>query len=140
MHKTVVLMIVTALVFAGASVAEDYTLEQVLGQAIKGADDIAIAELNYEDGLQSVKFYQSEAMPNVTRLLPALQLAEDAYDLAKGCDALVVCTEWNEFKHLDMDRIRQLMRQPIIVDGRNLYTPDKMKRSGFIYRGMGRGY
>jgi UDPglucose 6-dehydrogenase len=79
-------------------------------------------------------------MPNTSRLLPDLQLAQDPYDLAAGCDAVIVCTEWNEFKHLDMARIKEIMRQPFIVDGRNLYEPEEMKRLGFVYRGVGRGY
>ena len=69
-----------------------------------------------------------------------LQLAKDPYDLVTGCHALVICTEWNEFKHLDMARIRDLMLQPFIVDGRNLYDPEELRRLGFTYRGMGQGY
>ena len=64
----------------------------------------------------------------------------DPYTLAQGCDALVVVTEWNEFKQLDRSRLRELMRQPILYDGRNIYEPAEMVRSGFIYRGVGRGY
>jgi len=64
----------------------------------------------------------------------------DPYELAQGCDALVVCAEWNEFKHLDMGRIREAMRQPVLVDGRNLYEPEEMQVLGFTYRGVGRGY
>jgi UDPglucose 6-dehydrogenase len=60
--------------------------------------------------------------------------------MADGCDALVVVTEWNEFKQLDRSRLRDLMRQPVVYDGRNIYEPDEMTRSGFIYRGVGRGY
>jgi len=60
--------------------------------------------------------------------------------LAEGCDAIVIITDWNEFKHLDMVRLKTLMRQPIVVDGRNIYEPETMKAIGFTYRGMGRGY
>jgi UDPglucose 6-dehydrogenase len=49
-------------------------------------------------------------------------------------------TEWNEFNHLDMMRIKESMRQPILLDGRNIYDPRRMKEMGFIFRGMGRGY
>lgn len=87
-----------------------------------------------------VKGYDPEAMGVAVKMLPGLQLAEDAYDLAKGCDALILMTEWNEFKHLDFARIKELMRQPIFIDGRNLYEPDRMTGYGFIYRGVGRGY
>ena len=49
-------------------------------------------------------------------------------------------TEWNEFKHLDLPRIRDLMNQPVLIDGRNIYDPEIMKKLGFHYRGVGRGY
>jgi UDPglucose 6-dehydrogenase len=87
-----------------------------------------------------VKGYDPEAMGVAAKMMPSLQLAEDAYDLARDCDALILLTEWNEFKHLDMPRIKSLMRQPIFIDGRNLYEPEIMTRNGFIYRGVGRGY
>lgn len=63
----------------------------------------------------------------------------DAYAVAQGTDALVVATEWNEFKSLNMLEIRDSMRRPIVIDGRNLYEPAMMHSLGFIYRGMGRG-
>jgi len=63
----------------------------------------------------------------------------DAYAVARGIDALVVATEWNEFKSLNMIEIRDSMRRPIVIDGRNLYEPAMMHSLGFIYRGMGRG-
>ena len=118
----------------------------LLGLAFKpNTDDIRdspaaeIARLLLHEGAL-VKGYDPVAMAGVGRLLPDMQLAEDAYDLADGCEALVVCTEWNEFKHLDMARIRDLMRQPFLVDGRNLYDPVRLQELGFIYRGVGRGY
>jgi UDPglucose 6-dehydrogenase len=78
-------------------------------------------------------------MRNVAKTTPDLRLAEDAYDLADGADALVVCTEWNEFKQLDLERIKALMHQPNVVDGRNLYEPAAMAALGFRYKGVGRG-
>jgi UDPglucose 6-dehydrogenase len=87
-----------------------------------------------------VKGYDPVAMDVAVRALPEIKLAEDPYDLAEGCDAVVVVTEWNEFKHLDMGRVKTLMRQPIVVDGRNIYEPETMKALGFTYRGIGRGY
>lgn len=87
-----------------------------------------------------VKGYDPEAMGVAAKMVPNLQLAKDAYDLAKECDALILLTEWNEFKHLDLSKIKSLMRQPIFIDGRNLYEPEAMARYGFIYRGIGRGY
>ncbi len=60
-------------------------------------------------------------------------------DVAEGADALVIVTEWNEFKQLDMARIKEAMKQPVLVDGRNIYDPVEMARLGFVYRGVGRG-
>ncbi len=60
--------------------------------------------------------------------------------MAQGADALVVVTEWNEFKQLDMSRIRSAMKQLILIDGRNIYQPEDLKQLGFTYRGVGRGY
>ena len=60
--------------------------------------------------------------------------------MAEGCDALVVVTEWNEFKNLDLDRIRSSMKQPVLFDGRNIYEPEKLRNLGFKYRAFGRGY
>ena len=71
--------------------------------------------------------------------LPGVEMMTDPYSLAEGSDALVVVTEWNEFKQLDKSRIHDLMRQPNFYDGRNIYEPDEMIKYGFIYRGVGRG-
>ncbi|MCX6049828.1 MAG: UDP-glucose/GDP-mannose dehydrogenase family protein [Chloroflexi bacterium] len=83
--------------------------------------------------------YDPVAMAGAARMNSDLHLAEDPYDLAEGADALVVCTEWNEFKQLDLARIKNSMLQPVVVDGRNLYEPDKMHELGFQYRAVGRG-
>ncbi len=88
----------------------------------------------------TVKGYDPAAMVVAAKVLPDIQLAKEPYDLAEGCDALILLTEWNEFKHLDMARIKSLMRQPVFIDGRNLYQPDTMRNHGFTYRGIGRGY
>jgi UDPglucose 6-dehydrogenase len=60
--------------------------------------------------------------------------------VAEEADALVLVTEWNEFKHLDMARIKGLMRGTVLMDGRNIYDPAAMRDLGFVYRGVGRGY
>jgi UDPglucose 6-dehydrogenase len=72
--------------------------------------------------------------------MPFLNLAESAYELAKGCDALIAVTPWNEFKQLDMNVILQSMKGSVLIDGRNLYDPLGMREIGFDYRGVGRGY
>ena len=73
-------------------------------------------------------------------MIPELPLAASPYDLAEGCDALVLLTEWNEFKHLDLAAIRAAMKTPVFIDGRNVHDPEVMREAGFLYRGMGRGY
>jgi UDPglucose 6-dehydrogenase len=74
------------------------------------------------------------------RVMPDMQLAEDAYELVTDCDAIIVCTEWNEFMQLDLRRVKSLMKQPVIVDGRNIYEPTMLREMGFTYLGVGRGY
>jgi len=71
--------------------------------------------------------------------MEAVKFCEDAYAVARGVDALVVATDWNEFKSLDMVQIRDSMKRPIVIDGRNIYEPSLMHSLGFTYRGMGRG-
>lgn len=92
------------------------------------------------EGGATVRGYDPVGMPNATEVMPALEMASDSYSLAEGSDALVVCTEWNEFKNLDLKRVKRLMREPNVVDGRNIYDPGEMAELGFHYRGMGRGY
>ncbi len=88
----------------------------------------------------TVRGYDPVAMENTARELPDIQLCNDPYEVAKDADALVVLTEWNEFKQLDMKRVKATLLQPILIDGRNVYSPTKMREMGFIYRGVGRGY
>ena len=83
--------------------------------------------------------YDPVAMPGAAKINPEMRLAEDPYELAQGVDALLLCTEWDEFKNLDMVRIKSAMAQPILVDGRNVYDPAQMQALGFTYRGVGRG-
>ncbi len=87
-----------------------------------------------------VRAYDPVGMPNAARIMPEIEMASNAYSLAEGTDALVVCTEWNEFKNLDLARVKELMGQPNLVDGRNIYQPVEMTDLGFHYLGMGRGY
>jgi UDPglucose 6-dehydrogenase len=106
---------------------------------MRDAPSITIARALQSEGVQ-LKAYDPVAMTHAGRLLPNVKLCEDAYEVAEGVDALVICTEWNEFKQLDLTRVKHAMKQPVIVDGRNLYDPAYLERLGFIYRGMGRGY
>jgi UDPglucose 6-dehydrogenase len=87
-----------------------------------------------------IKAYDPVAMEVAKGALDDVTYCANPYEVAEGSDALIVMTEWNEFKHLDMARIKKAMRQPILVDGRNMYDVEEMQSLGFVYRGMGRGY
>ena len=80
-----------------------------------------------------------EALERAEVDMGMVTFCESAYESAEDADALLIITEWNEFHSLDMQRIRHAMRRPILLDGRNIYEVDEMKRQGFIYSGIGRG-
>ena len=73
------------------------------------------------------------------RLDDRIAFAETGYEALDGADALVVVTDWNEYRHPDFARIKQALRRPVVVDGRNLYDPGKMRALGFQYLSIGRG-
>jgi len=79
-----------------------------------------------------------EALEREGIRLDTITFCEDAYEVAHGADALVIVTEWNEFKSLNMPQIHSAMRRPILIDGRNIYEAEEMNRLGFTYRAMGR--
>jgi UDPglucose 6-dehydrogenase len=106
---------------------------------MRDAPSIDVAEALIKAGAH-VRGYDPVAMDVARPLLPDVELVDDAYNLADGADALVLTTEWNEFLHLDFHNIRKRMNAPVMIDGRNLFDPDKMKDFGFTYRGVGRGY
>ena len=85
-----------------------------------------------------VKAFDPAAMEETKAVLPELEYGEDAYDVARGADALVLATEWNQFRRLDLQRIKGLLKSPTFIDLRNVYDPDQMKRLGFDYCGVGR--
>ncbi len=105
---------------------------------MREAPSITISEMLAAEGAH-VRGYDPVAM-EVAATVMNITLCRNAYEVAEGCDAIVVVTDWNEFKQLDMLRIKESMRQPVLIDGRNIYDPDEMKEKGFIYRGFGRGY
>lgn len=118
----------------------------VLGLAFKpNTDDmrdspaVEIIHLLQNEGA-IIRAYDPAALENARRVLCDVTLCSDPYEVASGSHALVVVTEWNEFRHLDMTRIRGAMKQPVIVDGRNIWDPATMQTLGFTYRGIGRGY
>jgi UDPglucose 6-dehydrogenase len=106
---------------------------------MRDAPAIEVAHMLVREGAE-VRGYDPVAMGVAERIMPEVVLCKGPYELAEGCDALVVMTEWNEFKHLDLAQLRAVMRTPVIVDGRNIYEPLTMSEAGFLYRGIGRGY
>ncbi|MEM8532176.1 MAG: UDP-glucose/GDP-mannose dehydrogenase family protein [Chloroflexota bacterium] len=123
----------------------DGTVIGVLGLAFKpNTDDMREAPsldiINWlqEEGAR-VKAYDPVAMKVAGDLIPMVTFCATAYDAAKEADALLIVTEWNEFKQLSLGRIKDYMRRPIVLDGRNIYDPDAMAAHGIVYRGVGRG-
>ena len=86
-----------------------------------------------------VKAYDPVAMDRAAEEMPEVTYCATAYDAAKDSDALLIVTEWNEFKQLNWEKLHRFMRQPIVVDGRNLYDPAELAARGFSYWGVGRG-
>jgi UDPglucose 6-dehydrogenase len=85
-----------------------------------------------------VRAYDPEAMEACRPLFPTVSFCAGPYETAEGADALVIVTEWNEFRKLELDRLETLLRQPLVVDLRNLYEPGKMAAAGFRYVSIGR--
>ena len=85
-----------------------------------------------------VKAFDPAAMEETKAIFPGIEYGKDAYDVARGADALVLVTEWNQFRRLDLQRIKGLLKSPVFVDLRNVYDPDQMKRLGYHYCGVGR--
>jgi UDPglucose 6-dehydrogenase len=120
----------------------------VLGLAFKPLTDdireapaIRVVEAVIKEGAK-VRLYDPEAMPNAQHLLPEepgrVVYARSAYEAAQGAHALLVVTEWDEFRALDWNQIREAMEVPVLVDGRNLLDPARMQEAGFEYFSMGR--
>jgi UDPglucose 6-dehydrogenase len=119
----------------------------VLGLAFKGGTDdirespaIELVQMLLAEGC-SITAYDPAAIDRSREVLPEggrIAYAEDSYSAAKGADALLILTDWKEFAQLDLDRLKQAMRFPIVVDGRNLYDSSSMASKGFTYYSIGR--
>jgi UDPglucose 6-dehydrogenase len=116
----------------------------ILGLAFKPeTDDIREAPaLDIIRGLLDrgarIRAYDPAAMAEAGRLIPELELCKDAYGACADADVLVIVTEWNEFRMLDLERVKELLVEPRMVDLRNVYKADRMKDEGFLYWGVGR--
>jgi UDPglucose 6-dehydrogenase len=87
----------------------------------------------------TVSAFDPEAIHTARRILgDRVDYAEGAYDALEGCDALVIVTEWNEFRFPDLARVQALLKTPVVFDGRNIYDPERMTAMGFVYHSIGR--
>ena len=87
----------------------------------------------------TVRVYDPVAADNARKILPTgVEFADSPYAAATGADAVALVTEWNEFKFLNLERLRAAMRRPAVFDGRNLWEPERMRRLGFEYHSIGR--
>lgn len=118
----------------------------VLGLAFKGGTDdvrespaIGIVQSLLEEGCE-IQAYDPAAIDNAKKVMPTagVTYVYSAFEAARGADALLVLTEWEEFKALDFPRLRTVLKYPIVIDGRNLFDPGKMRQDGFMYLSIGR--
>jgi UDPglucose 6-dehydrogenase len=104
---------------------------------MREAASVDIAKMLQAEGAQ-VKAYDPVSMAVARLFLPDVEYCTNAYEAASGADAVMVVTDWNEFKQLDMRRLKGVMRNPVLVDGRNIYDGNMLRETGFTYRGTGR--
>ncbi|HMK68271.1 MAG TPA: UDP-glucose/GDP-mannose dehydrogenase family protein [Stellaceae bacterium] len=116
----------------------------ILGLAFKpNTDDMREApSLTIVPTLQElgaeIRAFDPEGMTEAKKLLPGIAFATDAYDAMRGADAAVLLTEWNEFRALDLERVKSLLKTPTLIDLRNVYKPTEMAAAGFFYFSIGR--
>lgn len=104
---------------------------------MRDAPSIDIIGLLKQEGVQ-IMAYDPAAMQNAKRIISDINLASDMYSAVKDADLLLILTDWNEFKEADLEKIKKLMKSPNIIDGRNIYDPQRSKKLGFSYIGVGR--
>ncbi len=117
----------------------------ILGLSFKpGTDDVRysvgidLSRMLQKKGA-NVRAFDPVAMEAAAKDLKDVYFAEDSYDAIKGAHALVIATEWNEFRMLDLSKTKRLMKRPVVIDCRNIYDPVILKAQGFDYQGVGRG-
>jgi UDPglucose 6-dehydrogenase len=104
---------------------------------LRDAPSLTIIRQLQNEGARVVA-YDPVAMKNAERILKNVEFAATPYEAADGADALAILTEWNEFKQLDLQRVADVMEQPVIIDGRNIYEPAQVAALGFTYVSIGR--
>jgi UDPglucose 6-dehydrogenase len=86
-----------------------------------------------------LRVYDPFSMEKAKPLFRGVKYCKDPYEAAQGAEAILILTEWNEFKHIDFQKLKKIVKQPVIIDGRNMYETQEMAEKGFSYHGMGRG-
>jgi UDPglucose 6-dehydrogenase len=104
---------------------------------LREAPALAIGQELLAEGA-AIRAYDPEALEEACRILPTLQPCRDAYHAAEGADALIIMTEWNLFRSLDFERLKAVMRRPVLLDLRNVYDPERVATAGFTYISVGR--
>src|SRR3989344_2806817 len=99
---------------------------------MRDAPSIDVIELLKQEGAK-ISAYDPEAMENARKIIVGIDFASDMYGAVIDADLLIVVTDWNEFKEADLEKIKSLMKSPNIIDGRNIYDPEKSKKLGFSY-------
>ncbi|MBU2034644.1 MAG: UDP-glucose/GDP-mannose dehydrogenase family protein [Candidatus Omnitrophica bacterium] len=105
---------------------------------IRASVGIAIVRMLQQAGA-IVKAYDPKAMPKAKIELKGIKFCRTAYEVAKDSNCLLIMTEWEEFRSLDLNKIKKVLSQPIVIDGRNIFDPQRMKKLGFLYKCIGRG-
>jgi UDPglucose 6-dehydrogenase len=105
---------------------------------MRSAPSIGIIKTLQNEGAK-IRAYDPEAMSNAKKIFKGITYCKDSYAVAKGCDCLLLLTEWDEFEKLNFRKIGKVMNQPIIFDGRNIFDKEMLESLGFEYHGIGRG-
>lgn len=90
-----------------------------------------------KEGAQ-IRAYDPQAIERAKEIFPGITYCKDPYEVCEGCDGLVILTEWDEFRKLDLKKVKKLLKTPILIDGRNIFDPEMARSEGFIYSGIGR--
>jgi UDPglucose 6-dehydrogenase len=104
---------------------------------MRDAPSLSIIQALQDEGAQ-VRAYDPQGMTAAKRMLDKVEFASDPYDAARDAEALIICTEWDAFRALDFEKLKEVMLRPVLVDLRNIYTRSEVARAGFYYVGVGR--
>ena len=104
---------------------------------LRDSPALMIAEHLMKEGC-AIRAYDPEGLEGALETLPGLIGCQDAYDAMTGADAVVLATEWNQFRNLDLDHVKSLLRVPVFIDLRNVYDPERVAEGGFHYVSVGR--